>query len=542
MNEIWIPEAIITFFIILALLGPFFKKLLAIAGLIWLPFAALCITIGIFPAYGFRPECIPLLIYEIFYNISNIPLLISGAVSRSHNNLHDRGLIFTIPAFVLFSAAVLFMFVFSPRIPTGLTTEGIRTEKITNKTKNRDYTLRIYIPPGLSGSAEQSFIFVAPPEAGALSAVDRVCAKLRDRGFTVISYFRWNILLPALREEDGTSFPALAGASGRISPGRVYRHWRAFRKGTVLKKANEQGQALETEQREDLEFVIAQVRRISAAAGAAPDGGRRLSPPERPLVLAGFGASGSALVNLAESPDFASRFGNVPGIIAVESRLWSAYRSDPPVFSPAPEGASGFLRFRTGVANWFAGLRVRRTSGFGRLPRPSVPVLYLVSDLALEEHPIPRPGEEIDGSAGGGLNTLFGSNPYGAVFETMRNSSSPAALAALEGAGPLDYYDYPLSQPLYSFLFQGRKKEAKSSNPLEDTVSLIGNFAAMLMEKERAALLQKQAEALRGTAREAAGQAELPRPIMPVRRGPGAGIRIETWSWNLPDLRYILAP
>ncbi|MDR1585840.1 MAG: hypothetical protein LBS57_00140 [Treponema sp.] len=514
MNEILIPEAIVAFFIILALLGPFFKKISAIAGFVWLPLVALFITIGIFPAYGFRPECIPLLIYEIIFNVLNIPLLISGAAARSNDDFSDRGLAFTIPALALFSAAALLMFVFSPRIPTGLTSEGIRTEKITNETQNRDYILRIYAPAGVSNNAEQSFIFIAPPEAGALSAVDGICAKLRDRGFTVISYFRRGILPPAPGQGDGMPFPALVGASGPVSPGALYRRWKAFRQGTILKKANEQGQALEREQRQDLEFVIAQLRRISAAA---PENGRLLSPPERPLVLAGFGASGSALVSLAESPDFASRFGNIPGIIAVESRLWSAYRSDPPVFSPAQENASWFLRFRTGAANWFAGLRARRTSGFGHLPSPSVPVLYLVSDPAPEEGPMPQSFD-----------------PYGAVFEALRNSSGPAALAALEGAGPLDYCDYPLSHPLYSFLFPGRNRKAKSANPQEDAVSLIGNFTAMLLEEERAAALRRQAET--------AAAREAPRPFIPARQSLGAGVRIETRSWNLPDLRYILAP
>ncbi|MDR1318817.1 MAG: hypothetical protein LBJ90_04260 [Treponema sp.] len=515
MNEILVPEVIITIFIIFALLRPFFKRLWALEGLAWLPLAALCITIGIFPAYGFRPECIPLLIYEIIYNLFNIPLLVSGAASRSSGDFREKRSFFIIPAFALFCAAVLVMFVFSPRIPVGLTSAGIRTERIRDETRNRDYILRIYMPAGTNrapaagapNEAGQPLIFLAPPEAGSLAAVDRICAGLRDRGFTVISYFQRGILPPAPEEGQGLPFPVqksavLSGVSGRASPAAVYRRWRAFRKGTVLKKANEQGQALEAEQREDLEFVVAQVRRISAAA--APGSGGLLAPPERPLVLAGFGAAGSVLAGLAEAPDFASRFGNIPGLIAIESRFWSAYRSDPPVFPPAPDGASLFRRFRTEAANWFARFRVQRTSGFGRLPRPSIPVLYLVSDLA--------PAADIDRP---------GSNPYGAVLEILRNSSSPAALAALEGAGPLDYYDYPLSRPLYSFLFQGLNKEAKSANPPEDTASLIGNFAAMLLE---------------------ADSGGVSRLAVPAKRSLGAGVRIETRSWNLPDLRYILSP
>jgi hypothetical protein len=550
MNEIWAPEAIITIFIIFALLRPFFKRLWALEGLLWLPLAALCITIGIFPAYGFRPECVPLLIYEIIYNFLNIPLLISGAASRSNDDFRERGLFFTIPAFALFCAAALVMFAFSPRIPAGLTSVDIRTERIRDENRNRDYILRIYEPArtsrapaaGVPNEAEQSLIFLAPPEAGSLAAVDRICAGLRDKGFTVISYYRGEGLPPAPEEGQSLFFPVqrdagLSGASGRANPAAIYRRWRAFRKGTVLKKANEQGQVLEEEQRRDLEFVIAQVRRISAAA--VPGSGGLFFPPERPLVLAGFGAAGSALAGLAEAPDFASRFGNIPGMIAVESRFWSAYRSDPPVLPPAPEGASLFHRFRTGAADWFARLKVQRTSGFGRLPRPPIPVLYLVSDLALAEPSMPSPDA---GPSGSGSKIRFGSNPYGAVFEILRNSSSPAVMAALEGAGPLDYYDYPLSRPLYSFLFQGLNREAKSANPAEDTASLIGNFAAMLLEteyakKERLMVSPNQAED--AEAPEAGGAS---RPVIPAKRSLGAGVRVETRSWNLPDIRYILNP
>jgi hypothetical protein len=228
----------------------------------------------------------------------------------------------------------------------------------------------------------------------------------------------------------------------------MLRYWQVFRKGTLLKKANEQGQSLEAERQEDIEFLLARIR------------GSRLRDGQ-PLILAGFGAGGSALAWLAETPGFTVRFGNIKGIIAIESRFWSSYHSD--------------------------------------LPRPTVPALYLVSDRA--------------------LNTGDEKNPYRAVFEIVRNSNAPAALAALEGAGPLDYYDYPLSHPVYSFLFSGRKSAAqnslkKSSNSVEDTATIIGNFSAMLLGDG---------------------------PAMPEKRRLGGAIHIETRSWNLPDLRYILS-
>jgi hypothetical protein len=317
-------------------------------------------------------------------------------------------------------------------------------------------------------------------------AVDQISRSLMDRGFTVISWSR-----------RGFDFPA-GGKNRRnylVSPAKMLRYWRVFQKGTFLTKANEQGQSLETGRREDIEFLLARIR------------GSRLWDGQ-PLILAGFGAGGSALAYLTEIPGFTARFGNIKGIIAIESRFWSAYRSDTPVLPQVPAGAPWFLRLRIGAANWFRSLGAQKISGFSRLPRPTVPALYLVSDRALNM------GDE--------------KSPYRAVFEVLRNSNAPAALAALEGAGPLDYYDYPLSHPVYSYLFPGRKSAAqnslkKSDNFVEDTASIIGNFSAMLLETDvRTAPLEAS-------------------PPLPEKRRLGGAIHTETRSWNLPDLRYILS-
>jgi hypothetical protein len=111
-------------------------------------------------------------------------------------------------------------------------------------------------------------------------------------------------------------------------------------------------------------------------------------------------------------------------------------------------------------------------------------VLYLVSGRAWDQRP--------------------GKNRYGAVFETLRNSPYPAALAGLEGAGPLDYTAYPLSHPIYPALFPGLGKRAAKGTALADTVvTIMTNFAAAL---------------------------------------PESGSSLEIRSWNLPDLQYILTP
>ena len=53
-------------------------------GIVCLPPLALLIVTGIFPAYGFRPECLPLLVCCVMGNVANSALLtrVHAAPSR----------------------------------------------------------------------------------------------------------------------------------------------------------------------------------------------------------------------------------------------------------------------------------------------------------------------------------------------------------------------------------------------------------------------------------------------------------------------------
>jgi hypothetical protein len=99
------------------------------------------------------------------------------------------------------------------------------------------------------------------------------------------------------------------------------------------------------------------------------------------------------------------------------------------------------------------------------LPSANLPVLFLVSGRALK-YPM--------------SDFAKGKNPYQAVLDTLRTASGPIALAAIKDAGPLDYQDYPLTHPIYSFLLSGQRG---AINPVSDTAGIIGNFATLLLEQ-----------------------------------------------------------
>jgi hypothetical protein len=422
MEKIWIPEAIIILFLVLPLLRPFFKKLWPLEGLAWLPLVALGITIGLFPAYGFRPECLPMLVFVIVYNIANISSL------RSRDTFRDRGPFLTIVAFILLNVVAIPMFAFSSSIEPRPEELGfVKVMKLSDRAYDKDFSLRIYG----EARADRPLIFIVPPELGSVDSVELVCTDLQKKGFTVITY--------SSRSYDSFT--------------KKPRYWSVFRRGTTSASANKHGKALENERQAEIEFLL------SRLPGVIQQEGNGNVPP---LLLAGYGAGGSALAYLAGESGFMSRYSNVKGVVAIESRLWSSYYPQPRNTIDIPYNANIVRRFTSELVNRLINLLPRRVSFTGPLPSAGLPILFLVSDKA--------------------MGTFKGQKPYQAVLASFNTGSGPSAFAAIEGAGSLDYQDFPITHPVYSFLLPGLKTSQKSENPVSDTSGIISNFAHYVLE------------------------------------------------------------
>jgi len=440
MSELWVPEALVCLFLVLPLFRPLFKALWPLDGLVWLPFVALIITVAIFPAYGFRPECLPILLFALIYNIANLGSIISSIRSQPSDAFRDRSPLLTVFAFIMLGAAIFSMYAFSPRIGDYPKTdnEPLRASAALRSGLDRDYCLRIY------GQAGHPIIFLVPPELGASASMELVCSELENKGYTVVTYSRKNFDVPFIDENGKKHFSLLTKI-----PGYFY----AFLMGTRLASANNRGKAMEAERRADIEFLLP---RIYALTGETD---------YEPILLVGYGAGGSALAYLNDNGGFGSN-NNVLGIIAVESRLWASYRTE----SPAVSGDSSERGFTSRkfpeIVDRLTGLlpkTLKRTES--SLPSANLPVLYLLSGKALK-YPSLDYGE--------------GKNPYQAIFDTERLASGPIAIAVIEDTGPLDYQDFPLTHPIYSFALPGLKDTA---NYISDTAGIIGNFASLLIEQ-----------------------------------------------------------
>ncbi|MDR0289728.1 MAG: hypothetical protein LBI06_02205, partial [Treponema sp.] len=370
-------------------------------------------------------------------------------VSRLNDTFYDRRPLLTFIALILLSAAAIPMFVFSPKvyIEPNIEAENIQMVKINSAESStgafgREFILRIYgktLP-------NRPLIFLIPPELGSAGSVDLVCKELYEKGFTVITYSRKGYDV-ALIDEYGRNHSA--------SPAKVLEYLRIYNKAASNVSANEQGKTLEAERWADIEFLLPRLPELL---------GKSQNEQLPPLVLVGYGAGGSAL---ARGTSFAFRHFDVVGIVAIESQLWSSYL---PESRSAPESSladGAFRRFWSGLS-----LQTRQVSRTGSLPDSGFPLLYLISGRALDS-----------GKGRKMYQAVFDCLQPSEGFNSVRTNPSPIAIAAIEGAGPLDYQDYPLTHPLYSFLLPGLKNAGKTENPVSDTAGIIGNFASLLLRQ-----------------------------------------------------------
>jgi len=439
-KEIWVPEALAVLFLAIPLLRTFIDKLRALDGIIWLPPVALGILVGIFPAYGFRLEVLPILIFALFYNLANLASFIASKVSRVNDPFQEIYPFRTIFALVLLIAVSVPMFAFSPQVYTRheRETEGVRSLSVPGGFLGTDYVLRIYGPV----EANRPLVFIVPPEIGSAASVELVCESLQEKGFTVVTYFRRNFDTLFI-DENGRR---------RAFPTRLLRYWRISRRATATASANERGRALENARRSDLEFLLPRLPALLELTG------RDELPP---ILFVGYGAGGSALAYMAGENGALTQHSNSLGVIAIESHLWSSYTNEARIIEPLTD-AGRIARIRINIANLFRNMGSQRVNRAGPLPETGLPVLYLVSGRA--------------------LGTGRWQSTYQAVFDALNASDGHVALAAIKSAGPLDYQDYPLTQPMLSFFFPGLRNTGRNENPIGNTAGIIGNFAIFLLE------------------------------------------------------------
>ncbi|MDR2743182.1 MAG: hypothetical protein LBB98_13670 [Treponema sp.] len=478
MQEIIIPELLAGFFITVSLIRPFFKRLRTLEGLVWLPVLALGIIIALFPAYGFRPECVPLLIYGFFCVLFDLSALVSLLNHSRDGDFLGQNPVPRAVMFALLVSVLGIALVFAPVMDSTLLEAGVTQVTLRDEERGEELFLRIYSGyddreaengavrqdgsgPYGDARALKPFLILIPPVSGSVTVIDRVCGELRDAGFTVAAYSRRGFDSPAVGPE---------GKRYALSPIGWSRLFRAESRGRATVSANVIGRSLEEGRRQDIVFLLGLLRQSGPLSGSGMhEAALRAALAETDLsavFLVGYDAGGAALLELSGPPDFAARYPAVKGIITVESSLFSVLTGEEAPTAPPPHD-NWFIAVWSGICSRAAALRSRKLTGIGEVPRPGVPVCFILSDMVEE----PRHRE----------------NWYAAILRVFRSTKVPAILVAAAGAGPLDYSDIPEKYPIYPFLRPGGK--APSSGGLtrgihgpKETAALMTNFAATILE------------------------------------------------------------
>jgi hypothetical protein len=462
MGELQVPELIACLFLFLFLIRPLIKRLWPMEGLTWFPLIALGIIIGLFPAYGFRPELVPLLILALIINFANIPSLMALLTHLRNDDYRERNSLLTILSIILLigTAGIALYFLPSPE----MVSRGVRTVTLRDESRGVELIARVYGPEatggiwsdsGTSGGAAiRPLMLLVPPVTGSVGVVDTLCGKLRDLGFTVITYSR--------RDFD---FPALGENGRRIAPpwGQIVRLLRAISRGAGSVAANAQGRRLEEARRQDTAFLLARIGQKTPSGDSLPADLLAGTSREN-IFLAGYGMGGAGLLLLAGEGNFRARFPGVRGIIAVESPVLSILRGEERETPPVSRKDIGWFRaIRSGLSNWAQGLKPQRITAMASPASPAVPLLLLVSDRAFQDQ--------------------RGGRRYTTVWRFFEAAQNPAIIAAVPGAGPLDYSDIPEKYPLYSAIFPGKAAAPWQKTQGARTIAaLMTNFAALLLE------------------------------------------------------------
>jgi dienelactone hydrolase len=429
--ELVILEFLAGFFLLLPLLRPLVRNWRPLDGLPCLPPLALLILIGIFPAYGFRPECLPLLIYAAARNIRNLSGL-RAVLSRSGaSGPRGGGRAGAYLSLLILAASLGAALIFVPRSETRL------TETLTLQAGAQgELFVRVYPPP--EGEAAAPVLLVAPPVLGSVPAVDLLCGALAGAGFRVFAWSRRGFDVPSVNPAGKKRFPPLK---------QQFAVYRAALAGHAYAGANLAARALEEGRRRDAETLLGYL------AGEFPDA---------PVFALGFGAGGAALLALSGDPE---RFPALRGIIAVESPPRSALLAEAYVPPEPREGASWLRSVWEGFRNALRSLRPRRITGMEALPQLRLPVCLILSGRVRDP--------------------AYRDTRYAALIRGFHAAGAPSVLLSLRGAGILDYSDIPGKYPLACLPFRGGAFPApQSASLIPQTTALIRRFVSALMEEE----------------------------------------------------------
>ncbi|MDR1177801.1 MAG: hypothetical protein LBK64_03125 [Spirochaetaceae bacterium] len=438
MWDLAVLTALATFLLALPLIRPFFKGLWPINGLVLLPLTAFLILFGLFRAYGFRPECLPLLLFAAFLTIAHIPALFS-LINRLHNDdFRDRKPIVSALGLAVLAASSACALYFSPyqdtREGAAYSYEAEIREAPGTEGGSITRYLRVYSGSGGgSNGGDRAVIALIPPLTGSVEIIEPLCGRLNEAGYTVVTFSR-----------QGLDNPAAGG--GREFHRPLYESirllWSALRaRDSVL--ANRTAGVYEEKRMADAGWLLDCLRKPEpgALAGVSPR-----------IVAAGYGAGGAALSLLASDPAFAAKYPELLGFVSIEGPPASVLT---PESFPSPSGGKPWEVLK----RFFLNFRPRKLTVPDTIRPLLIPGLFITAGQIYEEK--------------------YSKGRYDAIRAMVRGAGAPSGLRSLADANFLDYADCAGRYPIYQWLLRHTSGYAPAQeDPVRACASFIADFAA----------------------------------------------------------------
>ncbi len=425
MEDLRILEAVIAALLAVYLLRSYVRIFRGVDGLFALPAIAFLLTAGTVPAFGFRPELLPLGFFVLFVFLSSLPRLLDIARRLRVDDYGERrplAAVFGMALLALtFAAAVAF-------VPASRNNVEPPAAVAAVVDRDRGIEVVLTLRSGRGGSSPRPVVIFGPPVLGSANICDDYVAGLVSRGYSVVTYVRPGLDVPSFDESGRLRFPRFSAVVDSLSSSLF---------GDGLAFAAEAGARLEGERLSDLRFVVDEVRRRILAG----DGWFSDQDVSR-ITAAGFGIGGAAALLYAAEADPRK----IRSVIALEAPVHSYLEAASPPEQAGSNDAeeSGGIQSRilSAAGKAKATFAVRAVKGIARRAdaaiAPRVPTMMLASDWIRE---IPRRDRR-----------------YGTLVRVLRASSVPCVIVSASGAGPLDFTDVPIDYPVFSFFARGSDK------------------------------------------------------------------------------------
>jgi hypothetical protein len=438
MIELIIVESIVGIFLFLHILRPYVKAFWKTAGFVFFPLIALLCCAAMVPAYGIRPECLPLFLFTFVYSVLSFPSVTAVFSRFTHDYIHDGAQVLSFVATLLLVFSLVVAFRFVPYDETQIA--DAQKTHVTVNDPSRGVDLFVSYYQGESGD----LVLVIPPVTVPLTMIEETCAMFRDRGYKVLAFSRPSFDNTAIDQNgEAVELPVLKKLNRYVQAASGIRN---------IKRVREQ-RAVAAEREADIRFLLSALKTNESL--------RKTVSGYENIFLLGYGAGGAAMIKLAGNKNFLRANPAVKAAAAIESVVLCD------LTEVEEEPHTNIARnIRDTIKRMFQ----KPIPRLENISHPAIPVLFVAGDGAQQKNSYRR---------------------YMAVVQTMLESEAPFLFASINGVHAGGFSSLAQKYPVLSFLLRGKndsvwqRKEASFN-----TAGYIAAFFSMVKETPTLAYLQ----------------------------------------------------